>query len=159
MQGLVLMAGWENKAPSPSKINRQGRLLPPEQAPAAPAAAGAARGAAAAPAVATQQADEEFFDAEEELLGIQQQEGGAAGDGAAAEAPGGSGLPPGALHLRTQPDEVQWTNADEPVDSLPTTLASAAGADLSCVLCSGERGLGCCLVGMWQHATRTTTRA
>ncbi|KAL4447661.1 hypothetical protein ABPG75_004880 [Micractinium tetrahymenae] len=148
-QGLALMATWENKAPSPSKLNPAGQLLPPGAAvaPAAgvpPAKAGGAQaGAAAAAAAAGEGAegeeaamavnsspeDEAFHDAREHLESSQhtqqaQQAVAAAAAHAAAAGPADeAGVPPGALHLRTQPDEVQWTNLHdlEPAESLPDT--------------------------------------
>lgn len=128
-QGAALLSAWQDKAPSPSKLNPAGQLLPPGGA-VAPAAAGmpphgTAEGAdvapegkgAAAMAVDSSPEDEEFHDAREHLEGSQQAQ--QAQQGAAA----GAALPPGALHLRTQPDEVQWTNLHdlEPAESLPET--------------------------------------
>lgn len=81
--------------------------------------------------------DEEFHDAREHLEGSQQAQ--QAQQGAAA----GAALPPGALHLRTQPDEVQWTNLHdlEPAESLPETQVDAAAP---AVLLPPPAGSQCC---------------
>lgn len=93
-------------------------------------------------------AEDEFFDAREELAeGASQLQGGEPGDASAqqqqqqapaaaaaaaggGEAADGGGLPAAVLDLRTQPDEIQWTNLhDEPADSLPATqVGMPAGA-------------------------------
>lgn len=141
-----MMAAWHNKAPSPGKLIPAGRLLPPraagEPAPAGPLLGDAGTAAAAAAAAEASQAaaemaadyspeEEEFHDAREHLEGSQHtqqaQRGAAAAAAAAAGAGAGAALPPGALHLRTQPDEVQWTNLHElePAESLPETQVGA----------------------------------
>ncbi|EFN59651.1 hypothetical protein CHLNCDRAFT_133132 [Chlorella variabilis] len=116
-QGLPIIASmFQNKAPSPCKLDRQGPLLPPGDQQAPQAADAAAAG------------EDDFFDAQEELQpeGSPRQAGAAAAPAAQAPAP---------LHqlLRTQADEVQWTNrydeeGGDGADSLPDTQASSRRA-------------------------------
>ena len=134
-------------------------------AQAAPAAAaGAGQAEAAAAMVEDTPADDEFFDAREELAdgnsqqlqgresgdATDQQQAPAAAAAAAAATDGqlgdGGGLPAAVLALRTQPDEIQWTNLhDEPVHSLPATQVG-----------SMEGRLWACFDCAWSHAERAS---
>lgn len=129
----MMAARWQNQAPSPSKLGAQGQLLPPEQAAAAAQAAAQAaqQQEQAVPEGQAGAADEEYYSADEGPAGSQgmpapaRRSGRVAAAAAAAEA-----VPPAALALRTQPDDMQWTNAnEEPAASLPATQARLGLSD------------------------------
>lgn len=164
------MATWQNKAPSPSKLNPAGQLLPPgptggpSAEEGAAAAAGDGKGPAAMAADSSLE-EEEFHDAREHLEGGQLAQQAQHGAAAAAMAAAAMAPPPGALHLRTQPDEVQWTNLHdvEPEELLQVTQVGAAPAVLPLVPAASRRcppvasgvcrGLGLCCRG--QLSART----